>query len=75
MIYDKRDSFNFPIVNFPFMKSNIPSRPAYGVYISQLVTFGRIFIKRNRSITTRLIRQGFFIRQSIPVSRLFQIMG
>ena len=39
-VYDKRDSFNFPIVNFPFMKSNIPSGPAYGVYISQLVRFG-----------------------------------
>ena len=30
-IYDKRDSFNFKIVNFPF---NIPSGPVYGVYIS-----------------------------------------
>ena len=35
-VYDKRDSFNFPIANFPFMKSNIPSGP---VYISQLVRF------------------------------------
>ena len=41
-IYDKRDSFNFNIVNFPHMSSNIPSKPAYGVYISQLVRIGRI---------------------------------
>ena len=34
--YDKRDDFNFPIVNFPFLSSNIPSAPAYGVYVSQL---------------------------------------
>ena len=30
-LYDKRNDFNFPIV----LSSNIPSAPAYGVYISQ----------------------------------------
>jgi len=30
-LYDKRDDFNFPIVNYPFLDSNIPSSPAYGV--------------------------------------------
>jgi hypothetical protein len=34
-LYDKRDDFNFPIVNFPFVCSNIPAAPAYGVYLSQ----------------------------------------
>jgi len=33
---DKRDDFNLPIVNFPFICSNIPAAFAYGVYISQL---------------------------------------
>ena len=33
-IYDKRDDFNFHITNFPFLSSNIPSSPAYGVFIS-----------------------------------------
>ena len=36
-LYDKRDDFNFPIVNFPFICSNIPATSAYGVYISQLI--------------------------------------
>ena len=31
-LYNKRDNFNFPIVNFRFMCSNIPAAPAYGVY-------------------------------------------
>jgi hypothetical protein len=35
--YDKRDDFNFPIVNFPFICSNIPAAPAYGVYISLMI--------------------------------------
>jgi hypothetical protein len=38
-LYDKRDDFNFPIVNFPFRCSNIPAAPAYGVYISQLIGY------------------------------------
>ena len=36
-LYDKRDAFGLHIVNFPFMSSNIPSAPAYGVYASQLI--------------------------------------
>jgi hypothetical protein len=31
--YNKRDDFNFPIVNFPFICSNIPAALAYGVYL------------------------------------------
>ena len=33
-LYDKRDDFNFPIVNFPFICSNIPAATACGVYLS-----------------------------------------
>ena len=33
-IYDKRDDFDFDIVNFPFKDGDVPSRPSYGVYIS-----------------------------------------
>ena len=40
-LYDTRDDFNFPIVNFPFLSSNIPSAPAYGVYVRQLIRFAR----------------------------------
>jgi hypothetical protein len=29
-LYDKRDDFTFPIINFPFISSNIPAAPAYG---------------------------------------------
>ena len=40
-IYDKRDDFNFHITNFPFLSSIIPSSPAYGVFISQLIRYAR----------------------------------
>ena len=35
------DDFNFPTVNFPFLSSNIPSAPAYGVYVSQLIRYAK----------------------------------
>ena len=53
------------IVNFPYMDSNIPSKPAYGVYISQLVRIGCIcdsyksFFTRHHQLTSRLVKQGF----------------
>jgi hypothetical protein len=40
-IYDKRDDFNFKIINFPNMCSNIPASPAFGVCISQLIRYAR----------------------------------
>ena len=62
-LYDKRDRFSFDVVNFPHMSSNIPSKPAYGVYI---IRIGRIcedfsaFAERHYKLTSRLIKQGFW---------------
>ena len=36
--YDKRDDFDFDIVNFPFLDGDVPCRPSYGVYLSQLIS-------------------------------------
>ena len=33
-IYDKRDDFDFEIVNFPFLDGDVPRSTFYGVYIS-----------------------------------------
>ena len=41
-VFDKWDNFNFNIVNYPYMCSNIPAKPTYGVYISQLIRISRI---------------------------------
>ena len=64
-LYDKRDDFSFEIVNYPWLDSNIPSSPAYGVYISRLLAFGRAcddytdFSVRHRVLVDRLIKQGY----------------
>ena len=33
-INDKRDDFDFDIVNFPFLDGDVPRHTSYGVYIS-----------------------------------------
>ena len=40
-IYDKRDDFDFEIVNFPFLDGDVPRSTSYGVYISQPIRFAR----------------------------------
>ena len=63
--YDKRDDFNFLITNFPFLSSNIPSPPAYGVFISQLIRYARAcssyscFILRTVRLSNKLLGQGY----------------
>ena len=41
-IYDKRDDFDFAVVNFPFLDGDVPRRSSYGVYILQLIRFARV---------------------------------
>ena len=38
-IYDKRDDFDFEVVNFPFLDGDVPRSTSYGVYISKLIRF------------------------------------
>ena len=36
-VYDKRDDFNFEIVNFPFLDLDVPRSPSCGIHISQRI--------------------------------------
>ena len=64
-LYDKRDDFDFHIVNFPYLSSNIPSGPCYDVYISQLIRYARCcshyddFRYRHKCLVDRLLSQGY----------------
>ena len=64
-IYDKRDDFNLHITNFPFLSSNIPTSPGYGVFISQLIQYARAcsscgcFILRATRLSNKLLEQGY----------------
>ena len=64
-LYDKRDDFNFNIVDFPFLGGGVPQSPACGVYVSQLVRYARAssaysdFLVRSRLLTSGLLGQGY----------------
>ena len=64
-ICDKRDDFDFDIVNFPFLDGDVPRSTSYGVYISQLIRFARVsshvvdFTARDKSLTAKLLQQGY----------------
>ena len=58
---------NIPMVNFPFICSNIPAAPAHGVYISQMIRYSRVcvfyqnFLGRVLLLTRKLLNQGFLL--------------
>ena len=65
-IYDKRDDFDFAIVNCPFLDGDgdVPRRTSYGLYISRRIRFVRAssnvsdFNCRNEAFTAKILRQG-----------------
>ena len=44
-LYEKRDDFNFPIVNFPFTCSNISAIPTHELYIYIYIYISRFISK------------------------------
>ena len=64
-VYDKRDDFGFPIIDFPWLSGDVQRIRSYGIYISQLVRFARCctsildFHSKHFQITSKLLTQGF----------------
>ena len=64
-IYDKRDDFDFDIVNFPLLERDIPRATSHVVNISQLIRFARVsshvadFNAKNQILTGKLFKQGY----------------
>ena len=65
--YDKRDAFKFEIINYPDLSGNIPTKPAYGVFTSQVIRYARIcskkvdLLERVKSLTKKLLRKHYTI--------------
>ena len=64
-IYDKRNDFDFEIVNLPFLDGDVPRSTFYGVNISQLILFARAsshvadFNTRNKLLPQKLLKQDY----------------
>ena len=78
-IFDKRDGFDFDIANFPDLPGNIPTAPAYGTYISQLIRYSRAyhnydnFSSQHSMVAGRLFNQGFSARKLMRT--FYKFMG
>ena len=72
-IYDRRDDFDFDIVNFPFLDGDVPRRASCGVCMSRLVRFAGAssglndFDYRNGTLAAGLLGRGcrcFWLRRA-----------
>ena len=74
--YDKRNDFNFLIINYPNLIGNIPTKAAHGVFISQLVRYSTInlqikdFLHNIKVLVNKLLKQGY--KRNILVSSFKQ---
>jgi hypothetical protein len=57
--------FTFPIVNLPFISSNIPAQPAYVIYMSKLIRYSRDRVQHSdfldivQLLTQKLPKKGY----------------
>ena len=77
--YDKRDDFDFKIVDFPFLDGGVPRSTSYVVKISQLIRFARAsshvadFNTRNKLLTQKLLKQGYsYHKLRKPFSKFYR---
>ena len=67
-IYDKRDTYDFPIVNLPNLTGNLPGKNSYGVFTGDVVRYASTCSYfedcklRTRSLVSKLRTQGFIPR-------------
>ena len=65
-ICDKPYDFDFEIVNFPFLYSDVPRSVSYRDFLSQLIRIARSsslvtdFNTRNKLLTQKLLKQGYW---------------
>ena len=68
--YDKRNDFNFNIINYPDLNSNIPRNPSYGVFISQLVRFCDVNNQCDNFLTDIKLLAHKFLKQNFDATTL-----
>ena len=78
-LFDKRDAFNFQIVNFPDLSGNIPSKHSYSVFVSQLIRYARCcdeladFTDRSKALIAKLTKQNFTLSRLRRVFERFAV--
>ena len=84
-MYDKRDYFDFEVVNFHYLNGDVPRQGTVfisnGVYISHLIRFERVsshvsdFNTRNKLLTAKLLKQGHrYINSAKPFLNFIDVI-
>ena len=77
-IYDKRDDFDFDIINFPFLDGDFSRHSSYGVYISQITRFARAssnlsdFNCRNKALPPNFLGRVVVILNRMAFSKFYR---
>ena len=66
--YDKRDDYDFDIVNFPFLDGGVLRATLYSIYISQLIRFTRASNQVSVFNNRKLLSKGTGIIKHYPNS-------
>ena len=76
-VYDKRDDFGFPIVNFPCLSGDVPGLPLCGVYMSQFFRFvsccTSVLDFHSKNLQAKQKYQGMFETQKVRKQDKFRI--
>ena len=77
-LYDKREAFNFPIVKFPHMSSNIHSKTVYNTFTAEVIRYYRVcndlphFLIAVRHVFKSMVKQKCKIHRLIKL--LYKIL-
>ena len=82
-LYDKRNDYDFDVINFPYLDGNIPKGQSYGIFISQLIRYARIstsfsnFISDCKNLVTKLVGQYFDVAalHKVFIHKHFNVLG
>ena len=71
--YDKRDDFDFPVVDFPYLSRNIQKSPTYSIFVTQLIRCARICWKyedilfRGSILVSKLLKQRAILHRNFSL--------
>ena len=64
-LFDKRDEFNFNVINYPYACGNVPKAPTHGIFVSQLIRFCNMnsslknYFADSKKLYAKLVNQNF----------------
>ena len=64
-LFDKRNEFNFNVINYPYACGDVPKAPTHGIFVSQLIRFCNMnsslknYFDNCKKLYAKLVNQSF----------------